>query len=679
MAKDRVYFASLQECNENCLFCVRGGKAKSIKYLDTKAAKKKIDKAAKEKWQTFIFDGGEPTLREDIAELVGYAVERGFKNVSILTNGIKLAEKGFLEAIIKEVEKIKKGKVNLSFGISLHSHKKEISEFLVGRAGTFEATIKGISNALMLKLPVSIYHVITSKNYKDLPDFVDFLHKKFPKIKNLTFSFIYPAGAALENVHIFAKISQMEPYLYRAMEKAKKYRMDFSISTCGTIPLCYLKGYEIYTINQQKLDSPENVGISDSTLQKRSKLATEEFHKESKVKGPKCKLCLLNRLCGGLWKVYAEQYGLDELKPVTDDSKYKTVKVDLQKLEGVKKKLLDFKEIFFVDFRPDQLNGKEGIKRAADFVGWLKKNQLNYLIKRPFEKLSIPQDYQNDLEHPVSPYLYVGLQCNNNCIFCSEADEYMENLRPKTFEEIKKEMKKVRKGYDFVNLMGREPTLRSDFLDILELAQSLGFRQIGFTTNGRMLAYPEFAKEVLEAGVNQIVISLAGASAQIHDRETQAAGSFNQTLSAIKNVIRFKRPEVSLIVNIPLNRLNYRNLKPTLELLLNLGVKEINLLFIAPLSKRSRSKKIVMKMSQLGKYVFEATKPYSGKSGIKFLLVEFLPCSLPRKARNYFFPCLEKNPSKVRIPLCAGCSYRDQCDGVLEDYIRLYGKEEFKL
>jgi len=64
---------------------------------------------------------------------------------------------------------------------------------------------------------------------------------------------------------------------------------------------------------------------------------------------------------------------------------------------------------------------------------------------------------------------------------------------------------------------------------------------------------------------------------------------------------------------------------------------------------------------------------------LKILLVEFLPCSLPKEARNYFFPCLEKNPNKVRIPVCRQCSYRNKCDGVLEDYINLYGTEEFRL
>ncbi len=116
-----------------------------------------------------------------------------------------------------------------------------------------------------------------------------------------------------------------------------------------------------------------------------------------------------------------------------------------------------------------------------------------------------------------------------------------------------------------------------------------------------------------------------------------------------------------------------------MDLLLGLGIKEINILFIVPLSKRSRNKKIIMKMSNLGKYVFKTIKPYLNNPNLKILLVEFLPCSLPKEAHQYFFPCLEKNPEKIRIPLCSNCLYKEKCDGVLKSYIDLYGDKEFTL
>ncbi|MGC8851776.1 MAG: radical SAM protein [Minisyncoccia bacterium] len=280
-----------------------------------------------------------------------------------------------------------------------------------------------------------------------------------------------------------------------------------------------------------------------------------------------------------------------------------------------------------------------------------------------------------------SPYLYVGYYCNNNCIFCSEADEYLQNLKEKSLEDIKKELKEIRKHYDFVNIMGREPTIRSDILEIIKFAKKLKFRQVGITTNGRLLSIPAFAKAILQSGVDQIGISLAGASPKIHDFQTRVPGSFEQTINGIKNIIKFKESNVSLLINLPLNKLNYRDLPNELKLIVKLGVKEINILNVEPLSQRSRNKDIIMKTSILGKYVFEVLKKndYLKRNDLKILLVEFPPCALPKEARNYFFPCLEKNNNKVRISLCSNCPYKDRCDGILLDYLFLYGEREFKL
>lgn len=283
------------------------------------------------------------------------------------------------------------------------------------------------------------------------------------------------------------------------------------------------------------------------------------------------------------------------------------------------------------------------------------------------------------MSEDISPYIYIGYQCNNNCIFCSETDEYLENLKFKSFGEIKKEIIKAGTKYDFISFMGREPTLREDIFDILRFATSLNFRQVGITSNGRMFSYLNFAKSILDTGINQVGISLSGATSKTHDKQTQVSGSFKQTIKGIHSIASLKKPEVSLLVNLALNKMNYFELKDMIELMVGLGVREINILFIAPLSRRSRTKKIVMKMSELGKYVLKTIKPYLKNPNLKFLLVEFLPCSLTKDSRKYFFPCLEKNPNKVRIPLCKNCHFKGQCDGVLKDYVNLYGAEEFKL
>jgi MoaA/NifB/PqqE/SkfB family radical SAM enzyme len=310
----RLYFASLNDCNEYCLFCVRRGDQAPIEFIGTEKAKQILARKKEEGYTEIYFDGGEPTLRGDLVELVQFIKDKKFKVVNILTNAVLLSDSKLTQKILS----VKNTKdFTLSFSVSLHSHKKNISEKLVNQKNTFEKTIKGIKNLIKNGCRnVSIYHIITKYNYRDLPAFVDFIHKKFPQIKNITFSFLYPAGAALKNKHIFPQLSKTEPYFQRALSLTKKYNIDFSISTCGTIPLCFLEGYEDILLKQQELDQPEKVGLVDASRDVQYQLASKEFHQKTKIKASWCNDCFYNDKCGGIWKNYVEMYGINELKPI---------------------------------------------------------------------------------------------------------------------------------------------------------------------------------------------------------------------------------------------------------------------------------------------------------------------------------------------------------------------------
>ena len=158
--------------------------------------------------------------------------------------------------------------------------------------------------------------VDSENNYRDLSSFVNFVNKKFPEIKNITFSFIYPAGAALKNKNIFPQLSKVEPCLQKAFKLCRQNKIDFSISTCGTVPLCFLKGYEDILLKQQELDQPDNVGLVDAQKDVEYELATKKFHKKTKIKSSKCVDCFYNKKCGGIWRDYVEMYGMDELSPI---------------------------------------------------------------------------------------------------------------------------------------------------------------------------------------------------------------------------------------------------------------------------------------------------------------------------------------------------------------------------
>ena len=84
----RLYFASLYECNQNCIFCVRLGNAKPIEYIDTKRAKDILVKKKKEGYGEVYFDGGEPTLRDDLLGLIKFAKKLKYKTTQDIIHAV---------------------------------------------------------------------------------------------------------------------------------------------------------------------------------------------------------------------------------------------------------------------------------------------------------------------------------------------------------------------------------------------------------------------------------------------------------------------------------------------------------------------------------------------------------------------------------------------------------------
>jgi len=274
-----------------------------------------------------------------------------------------------------------------------------------------------------------------------------------------------------------------------------------------------------------------------------------------------------------------------------------------------------------------------------------------------------------------SPLLYAGDHCNNRCIYCFESDY---NFPIKSLKTIKDEIDIIRSHFDFINIMGQEPTLRKDILNIVSYAKRKNFNHVSITTNGRMFAYKNFTKSLLNTKINQMVVTIAGHNSKIHDSHTSVSGSFKQTLEGLKNIIALKDKYFSLVLNIMVTKMNFNYLQEMVDFYANIGIKEMNIGHIMPLNKMIvDSKKIIAKMSEVTPLLIKCYTKHS--SGIKFLFVEYPACVFPKKYRDMAFPCLEENPEKIRLKICEKCDYKNQCAGVSGFYINLYGKKEFKL
>lgn len=112
------------------------------------------------------FTGGEPTLRDDLVELIRYAEGLG-QVTGLLTDGRRLCDVAYLDTLLQA------GLDHLQ--ITLASHQAELHDRLTGRPGDWEAAVAGLRNALAADIYVVAGLVIRNENTATAVDTVRFL------------------------------------------------------------------------------------------------------------------------------------------------------------------------------------------------------------------------------------------------------------------------------------------------------------------------------------------------------------------------------------------------------------------------------------------------------------------------------------------------------------------------
>jgi len=292
----------------------------------------------------------------------------------------------------------------------------------------------------------------------------------------------------------------------------------------------------------------------------------------------------------------------------------------------------------------------------------------------------------------------LGFSCNNNCIMCTTKPKE-KNYRDRNTEDILDDLKKgINQGFRKVEFTGGEPTIREDIFDLVKSAKNLGYKDIALSTNGRILSYNKFTEELIKSGVGRVNFSLYGHNAKLHDAITRTPQSFEQTIQGIKNVQKF--PEVTIIINTVVSRLNYQYLTEIGNFLLSLGINFFNILDLIPDGYgKDFYKTLVVKMNDLSQALNSLESildkfdlitffdfplclfrsrirdnPYTtfitaaGREKT-FKQVGYRPKRLKKEGEIY------KDIHKERIEICENCKFYRECGGIWKDYLDLYGQE----
>jgi MoaA/NifB/PqqE/SkfB family radical SAM enzyme len=171
-----------------------------------------------------------------------------------------------------------------------------------------------------------------------------------------------------------------------------------------------------------------------------------------------------------------------------------------------------------------------------------------------------------------------GYTCNSYCRFCNQGDA-RERLGDRPASDVESDiLEAADRGVKTLVLAGGEATLREEIHGWVRTARMAGMTNVVIQSNGRMLAYSEFTRELIDAGARVFAIALHGATEACHDYHTRSPGSFRQT---IKGIRRVRELGAKVIVNTVITRSNFRHLSEIVGLCHRLGVGTIRLIWPA--------------------------------------------------------------------------------------------------
>ncbi len=205
--KPVVVWNMTKRCNLKCVHCYAHAKGADYKgsELSTEEGKRLIDDLAAFGSPVILFSGGEPLLREDLPELIDYAVKKGMRAV-ISTNGT---------LITKEKAQVF-AKLNLSYiGVSLDGIGP-VNDSFRGVGGAFDRAIEGIRNARDAGIKVGLRFTINKRNFEEIPKIFDLIEKE--NIPRVCFYHLVYAGRGSKLIE--------EDLSYDESRKVVDYIMD---------------------------------------------------------------------------------------------------------------------------------------------------------------------------------------------------------------------------------------------------------------------------------------------------------------------------------------------------------------------------------------------------------------------------------------------------------------------
>lgn len=295
-------------------------------------------------------------------------------------------------------------------------------------------------------------------------------------------------------------------------------------------------------------------------------------------------------------------------------------------------------------------------------------------------------------------HVFLNYACQAKCAFCYNPPLTDELNRWKLPMEAlaRNLLEHRRKSFSTVTFSGGEVTLIQELPAMIRLARKTGFERIGIISNGIRLAQPEYARELLDCGLNFCCFSVHGADAALHDEIVVVPGAFDKILKALEHL---HQGNASLLLNFVLTRQNAHTLPAFIERFASAPVQEFQIYYPHYDGMMALNAALLkISMQEAGPSLERAWQTARSLAvQDKLWFYNFPPCAVPRSL-NHRLRNWEKEEdsllvdprgiegdafrqerrNRVKTAECARCSLNPRCLGFEKGYVSLYGDSEIK-
>ncbi|MGQ9627666.1 MAG: PqqD family peptide modification chaperone [Anaerolineae bacterium] len=310
-------------CQNRCFFCYASSpeRGRQVPEMTTEEVCLVIDKIVDQaRVPSISFTGGEPTLRDDLPELVAHAKGKGMR-VNLISNGIRCAEESYVSWLAEAGLD--------SAQISLEAGRAEVHDAVVNHPGAFSKTVQGVRNLKSAGIHTHTNTTINRTNRQDLFNLIDLLAEMGQEY--LSMNMVIRTGEAVGKPEVgYDEIGELVAAL---KERAEGYGMRFvwysPVPYCLFNPIQHGLGSQACSAADGLLSiAPDGAVLPCSSFEEGiGNLLHEDFEtlwnrrtalywRNKEFLPPGCKTCDLAKICCGACPLYWDEKGaFNEIAP----------------------------------------------------------------------------------------------------------------------------------------------------------------------------------------------------------------------------------------------------------------------------------------------------------------------------------------------------------------------------